>query len=142
MKKYKVGYTQGVYDMFHVGHLNLLQNAKEYCDYLIVGVNTDSLVQDYKKKSPVVAEKDRLAIVSNIRCVDKAILATTLDKLIIQKEIGFDVIFIGDDWKGNPRWETTKKELEKIGVDLVFLPYTQGVSSTLMRRQEKDAVYE
>ena len=128
--------------MFHVGHLNLLQNAKEYCDYLIVGVNTDSLVQDYKKKSPVVSEQDRLTIVSNIRCVDKAILTTTLDKIQIHEEIKFDVIFIGDDWKGNPRWETTKKELEKIGVDLVFLPYTQGVSSTLMRSQEKDAVYE
>ncbi|MBU9735536.1 adenylyltransferase/cytidyltransferase family protein [Diplocloster agilis] len=142
MKKYKVGYTQGVYDMFHVGHLNLLQNAKEYCDYLIVGVNTDSLVQDYKKKSPVVSEQDRLTIVSNIRCVDKAILTATLDKIKIHKEIDFDVIFIGDDWKGNPRWETTKIELKKIGVDLVFLPYTQGVSSTLMRCQEKDAVYE
>lgn len=140
MKRYKIGYTQGVYDMFHIGHLNIINNAKDLCDYLIVGVNSDRLVQEYKHKTPVINEKDRQAIVSNIKAVDRCVIVDTLDKIEAVDKFGFDVIFIGDDWKGNPRWEQTRIELAKIGVDLVFLPHTEGVSSTMLRPVEGDKI--
>lgn len=140
MKKYRHGYTQGVYDMFHIGHLNLLNHAKEQCEYLTVGVNADKLVWEYKHKYPVISENERRSIVGNIKAVDEAILSYTLDKIAQLKIIGFDAIFIGDDWKGNPRWEQTKKELAKYGVDVVFLPHTEGVSSTSLRRIEENRV--
>ena len=135
MKKYKVGYTQGVYDMFHIGHLNLLRNAKELCDYLIVGVNSDNLVETYKKKTPIINEKDRREIVSNIKVVDECIIVDTLDKMEILKKIHFDAIFIGDDWAKNERWISTKEQLKQVGVDVVFLPYTSGISSTMLRNK-------
>lgn len=130
MKKYKRGYTQGTYDMFHIGHLNLINHAKEHCDYLIVGVNSDELVRAYKHKSPVIIESERAEIVRNIKAVDECVIATTLDKLQALENYHFDAIFIGDDWKGNPRWEQTRKDLAERGVDLVFLPHTDGISST------------
>lgn len=133
MKKYKKGFTAGTFDMFHIGHLNLLTQAKEYCDYLIVGVNSDDLVVSYKSKKPVINEKNRLKIVSAIRYVDEAFLSDTLDKITAYKRFGFDVVFIGDDWKGSKRWNDTEKALKKIGVDVIYLPYTQGISSTLLR---------
>ena len=142
MKKYKVGYTQGVYDMFHIGHLNLLNHAKEYCDYLIVGVNSDELVREYKKKDTVIPENERAEIVRNIKAVDEVVISTTLDKLKALEMYHFDAIFIGDDWKGNPRWEQTKVDLAKVGVDLVFLPHTEGVSSTALREVEENQVSE
>ena len=132
-KHYKIGYTQGVYDMFHIGHLNLINHAKEYCDYLIVGVNSDELVNEYKHKKPVINQEQRCMIVSNIKAVDKCIVATTLDKKKAWNDLGFDVVFIGDDWKGNPRWEQTKEELAALGVDVVFLPHTDGITSTMLR---------
>lgn len=137
MKKYKVGYTQGVYDMFHIGHLNLLNHAKEQCETLIVGVNSDGLVLEYKHKQPVIGEEDRRTIVENIKAVDRAIIVDTLDKTRIWQELRFDAIFIGDDWKGNPRWEQTGRDLAELGADLVYLPYTRDVTSTLLR-EEKD----
>ena len=140
MKQYKVGYTQGVYDMFHIGHLNLLNNAKQYCDYLIVGVNSDRLVEKYKRKTPVISQEDRRLIVENIKAVDEAIIAMTLDKYDMMEKIGFDVIFIGDDWKGSERWNETEKTLKKYGVDVVYIPYTQCVSSTILRPKHKDSV--
>lgn len=133
MKKYKIGYTQGVYDMFHVGHLNLLNHAKEKCEYLVVGVNADKLVEEYKKKTPIISEKDRCYIVQNIKSVDRAVIVYTLDKLAALERFKFDVIFIGDDWKGNLRWIQTEKQLNDKGVDVVFLPHTDGVSSTELR---------
>ena len=133
MKKYKIGYTQGVYDMFHIGHLNLINNAKKFCDYLVVGVNSDRLVQDYKNKKPIINQQDRSAIVANLKAVDRCVVVDTLDKEEILRDIGFDAIFIGDDWKGNPRWEKTKTDLAKQGVDVVFLPYTQDISSSMLR---------
>jgi glycerol-3-phosphate cytidylyltransferase len=139
-KKYKVGYTQGVYDMFHIGHLNLINHAKEQCEYLIVGVNADELVQEYKHKCPVICENDRCEIVRNIRAVDQAVIVHTLDKEKILEEYHFDAIFIGDDWKGNPRWEKTGVDLKKHGVDLVFLPHTAGISSTELRGETQDKV--
>lgn len=142
MKHYKTGYTQGVYDMFHIGHLNLLNNAKKYCDYLIVGVNADELVKEYKQKTPVINENDRRTIVENIKAVDKCVIAHTLDKIESWKELGYDAIFIGDDWKGNPRWEQTKEDLAKYGVDVVFLPHTEGISSTELRPESGKRVKE
>ena len=121
-KHYKIGYTQGVYDMFHIGHLNLLNHAKERCDYLLVGINTDALVQDYKQKKPVIPERERLEIVSSIKVVDASFLVSTLDKIQILREHHFNAIFIGDDWQGNGRWKQTEKDMAMFGVDVVYLP--------------------
>lgn len=142
MKEYKVGYTQGVYDMFHVGHLNLINNAKKYCDYLIVAVNSDELVKNYKNKVPVISENDRRYIVENIKAVDKAVIAETLDKKEQLDKYKFDAIFIGDDWKGNSRWQKTQEELKEFGVDVVFLPHTDGVCSTELRTETTKKVEE
>lgn len=141
-KKVKIGYTQGVFDMFHVGHLNLLNNARSQCDYLIVGVNSDALVESYKHKTPVVCQQFRKVIVENIKAVGEAHIVDTLDKLEIRKDISFDVIFIGDDWKGSQRWSDTQEKLKAHGVEVVFLPYTQNVSSTLLRTQKEEKVEE
>ncbi len=137
MKKYKRGYTQGVFDMFHVGHLNLLRGAKEYCDYLVVGVNSDRLVEEYKKKTPVFCESDRKFIVENIKAVDETHIVDTLDKVVQFKSFGFDAIFIGDDWKNDERWKKTEEDLSAYGVDVIYLPYTKGVSSTILRDVNK-----
>ena len=135
MKKYKIGYTQGTYDLFHIGHLNLLNHAKEQCDYLIVGVNTDRLVKEYKNKNVVISEQDRAYIVGAIKAVDEVVLTDTLDKKVIAEKLKFDAIFIGDDWKNNERWIKTKEEMAKIGIDVVFLPHTDGVSTTEIRNK-------
>lgn len=134
MKKYKIGYTQGTFDMFHIGHLNLLRNAKNQCEYLIVGVNKDSLVEKYKGKTPVISENERKEIISAIRYVDETILVDTLDKIEILKSVKYDAIFIGDDWKGNERWKTTEEALNAIEIEVVFLEYTKGISSTELRK--------
>lgn len=142
MNKYKVGYTQGVYDMFHIGHLNLINNAKKYCDYLIVAVNSDDLVQSYKNKIPVINQNERRYIIENIKAVDEAVIADTLDKMKQHERYEFNAIFIGDDWKGNPRWEKTQEDLAKIGVDVVFLPHTEGICSTELRTVENNRIRE
>ncbi len=140
--RFKVGYTQGTFDMFHIGHLNLINNTKKYCDYLIVGVNADSLVQEYKHKTPVIPELDRQAIVANIKAVDKCVIAYTLDKVEMWKQYHFDAIFIGDDWKGNDRWTKTEEELKPLGVCVVYLPYTNDISSTILRTEKNNRVSE
>lgn len=142
MKKYKVGYTQGVYDMFHIGHLNLINNAKNYCEYLIVGVNSDELVEQYKHKTPVINEEERRVIVANIKAVDACEIVNTLDKVENYKKLHFDAVFIGDDWKGNARWTRTEEELKPYGVDVVYLPHTEGVCSTELRKVEEQHVGE
>ena len=142
MKKYKVGYTQGVYDMLHIGHINLLNHAKEQCERLIVGVNSDALVMDYKHKTPVFSEEDRRVIVENLKAVDEAVIVNTLDKEVALEQFRFNAIFIGDDWKGNPRWEKTGEILGEKGVDLVFLPHTEGISSTILRNDVNHTVSE
>lgn len=136
MKKYKIGYTQGVFDMFHIGHLNLLLNAKKQCEQLIVGVNADELVEEYKHKCPVINENDRRYIVEHIDCVDKAIIVHTLDKEEMWNSLKFDAIFIGSDWKGNSRWEETGKKMKELGAELVYLPHTDGISSTMLRNDK------
>ena len=133
MKRYKIGYTQGVYDMFHIGHLNLINKAKEQCDDLIVGVNSDELVQSYKHKDTVIKERDRAEIVRNLKAVDECIIVDTLDKSVLYNRLRFNAIFIGDDWYGNSRWMQTKEDLAKFGVDVVFLPHTDGISSTILK---------
>ena len=142
LKKYRIGYTQGTYDMFHIGHLNLINHAKEYCDYLIVGVNSDSLVKQYKNKTPVIIESERQCIVANIKAVDKCVITYTLDKVDAWKKYHFDAIFIGDDWNGNERWKKTEEELAIFGATVVYLPHTDGISSTFLRPMESDKVSE
>lgn len=134
-KKYKIGFTAGVFDMFHVGHLNLIKKASEFCDKLIVGVNSDELVKSYKNKSPVIPFDMRVQIVEAIRYVHKAIKTETLDKVKMHDIVDFDVVFIGDDWRGTERWNRTEYELSQIGVDVVYLPYTNGISSTSLRKK-------
>lgn len=133
IKKYKVGYTAGVFDLFHIGHLNILRCAKEMCEILIVGVNTDELVQEYKKKSPVIPTKERIAIVESIQYVDKVVPMTTRNKIKVYEEYTFDVLFVGDDWKGSNHYIEMEKELSKKGVAVVYIPYTQNTSSTILR---------
>ncbi len=140
--KYKIGYTQGVYDMFHVGHLNLLKRAKEQCDFLIVGVNSDELVEQYKHKKTVIGEKERLEIVSNIKAVDDAFLVQTLDKVEVLKHKEYNAIFIGSDWENTDRWIQTRKDLMKYGVEVVFLPYTEGVTSTELKLVKDNHIKE
>ena len=142
MKHYRTGYTQGVYDMFHIGHLNLLNNAKACCDRLIVGVNSDRLVADYKHKTPIIPEEERREIVANIKAVDECEIVDTLDKVEAWNRYHFDAIFIGDDWKGNPRWEQTVRDLAPLGAEVVFLKHTDGISSTLLRTEKGDKVEE
>ena len=138
MKNYKIGYTQGTFDLFHIGHLNIINNAKKMCDYLIVGVNSDELVMNYKNKKTNIKQNDRATIVNAIKGVDKVVITNTLDKIAIFNSLKFDAIFIGDDWKNNSRWIETKKELNKIGVDVVFLPHTDGISTTELTQKIKN----
>lgn len=132
MKPFHVGYTQGVYDMFHIGHLNLLAHAKEMCDILLVGVNSDALVQSYKNKTPIIDEESRRRIVEAICYVDEAFIVDTLDKVDTHGKHPFDAIFIGSDWQGNDRWQQTERELEPLGAKVVYLPHTDGVSSSIL----------
>ena len=133
-----IGYTQGTYDMFHIGHLNLIKNAKRRCDYLIVGDNTHELVESYKQKRPIDPMEERAEIVRAIKYVDELNITNTLDKKVIWDKIRFDEIYIGDDWKGNERWERTGREMAELGARLVYLPYTRDTSSTMLREKLKE----
>lgn len=132
MEKFAIGYTTGVFDMFHVGHLNILKRAKEQCETLIVGVSTDELVRDYKHKSPVIPFAERAAIVEAIRYVDKVVPQTSLSKLDAWNSLHFDVLFHGDDWKNSALYDSVEQELAAVGCQVVFLPHTQGISSSLL----------
>ncbi len=134
-KKYKIGYTTGVFDMFHIGHLNILKKAKEQCEYLIVGVSTDQTVQSYKNKAPVIKFEERCAIVEAIKFVDKVVPQTSMDKMAAYKELKFDALFHGSDWQGSDMYNQIIKELAEVGVDVVFLPHTKGISTTLIREK-------
>lgn len=137
-KKYKVGYTCGVFDLFHVGHLNLLERCKEQCECLIVGVCDDEYVRKIKKTEPVVDERDRVRILKALRCVDDAILVdivTTDDKMLALEKIKFDVLFSGDDWRGSERYQKTEKQFASLGVSIEYLPYTKGVSTSDMKKK-------
>ena len=128
-----IGYTTGVYDMFHIGHLNLLRRAKEQCDYLIVGVSTDELVIKDKKKKPIIPFEDRCAIVEAIKYVDKVVPQFNKDKFSAWERYKFNKMFVGSDWKGTPQWDSYEKQFSPVGVQIVYLDYTQGISSTILR---------
>lgn len=125
-----VGYTTGVFDLFHIGHLNILKRAKEQCDFLIVGVSTDELVEQYKHKKPVICYEERAAIVGAIRYVDKVVPQVNRDKFAAWEALRFHKMFVGDDWKGSALFETVEKQFQQVGVQIVYFPYTQGTSST------------
>lgn len=133
MKKYKVGYTTGVYDMFHIGHLNILKRAKEQCDYLIVGVTTDELCYSRKKKYPIICESERMAIVAELRCVDQVVQQANMDKLAAVKKYHVDAVFVGSDWKGTDAWNRYETEFAEVGCTVVYLEHTDGISSTILR---------
>ena len=135
LKKYKLGYTTGVFDLFHIGHLNILKKSKEYCDELIVGVSTDELVLNYKNKLPVIPFEERIAIVSSIKYVDRVVAQENRDKFEAWEKIGFDVMFVGDDWKGSQLFMDVENRFRKVGVDIVYFPYTKGISSTILRKK-------
>ncbi len=135
MKKKVIGYTAGTFDMFHIGHLNLIKNAKSRCDYLVVGVNSDRLVEEYKGKKVVVPIEERMEIIRALRFVDDVVCVDSLDKKIVWNQMQYDLLFIGDDWKGNPRWEATAAEMKQLGVETIFLPHTEGTNSTLLREK-------
>lgn len=135
MKKYKIGYTTGVYDVFHIGHLNILRRAKEQCEYLIVGVTTDELCFQRKNKYPIITQDDRMEIVKAIRYVDQVALQTDMDKLSAVKQYGADVVFVGSDWQGTPAWEQYEKDFAQVGCSVVYLDHTDGISSTIMRER-------
>ena len=135
MKKYKIGYTDGTYDLFHIGHLNMIETAKEYCEYLIVAVHGDKVVQEEKPNSPIIGEEDRRRIVAAIKGVDQAEITSFRDKRKLWELYHFVVIFIGDDWKGTERWNRFEKELKEIGVDVVYVPYTQAISTTEIKNR-------
>lgn len=134
-KKYKIGYTDGVYDLFHVGHLNMINCAKENCEYLIVGVHGDAVVKGYKNHFPIINEADRARIISSVKGVDQVVINDTRDKLTLLERHHFDVIFIGDDWKGTERWNNFEKVLNEHGVDVVYVPYTKGISTRDIKKQ-------
>ncbi|MGM0123411.1 glycerol-3-phosphate cytidylyltransferase [Enterococcus sp. AZ194] len=139
MKKYDVGFTAGTYDMFHVGHLHLLKSAKMMCNKLIVGINEDALVENYKNKTPLISENDRLEIVSAIKYVDEVHLMNNLDKIDAYDKFKFDVVFIGSDYKNSQRYKDAKEALTKKGVSLEFLQYTEHVSSTILSKKIIDS---
>lgn len=133
MAKYKIGYTTGVFDMFHIGHLNILKKAKALCDYLIVGVSTDELVREYKHKTPIIKFNERLNIVSSIKYVDKALAQTSMNKIDAWNNLHFDVIFHGSDWENSEMYNKIVEEFRQVGVDVIFLPHTPGTSSTFLK---------
>lgn len=124
-----IGYTTGVYDLFHIGHLNLLKNAKGMCDYLVVGVTVDELVA-YKGKKAMIPFEDRIEIVRSCKYVDAAVPQYDMDKLTACKKLGAKFLFVGDDWYGTEKWQNYEKEFAKEGIKIVYFPYTKGISST------------
>ena len=135
MKKYKIGYTTGVYDMFHIGHLNVIKRAKDQCEYLIVGVTTDELCYKRKKKYPIICEEDRMAIIRELRCVDEVVVQEDMNKLAAVKKYNADAVFVGSDWKGTDTWIKYEKQFAEVGCTVVYLDHTDGISSTILREK-------
>ena len=132
-----IGYTSGVFDLFHIGHLNLLKNAKGMCDRLIVGVTTDDLSL-YKGKRPLIPYEDRIEILRCIKYVDAAVPQETMDKTVMCKKVKASVLFVGDDWYNTPKWDDIERELSGLGVKVIYFPYTVGVSSTAINNALKE----
>lgn len=137
MKKYKIGYTTGVFDLFHIGHLNILRKAKEKCEFLIVGVTTDELVK-YKNKQAVIPHEERMEIIKSIKYVDKVVVQENMNKMEAWKKYKFNVMFVGSDWKGTAKWNKFEEEFGEVGVDIVYFPYTKTTSSTQLREALKN----
>ncbi len=135
-EKLIIGYTSGVYDLFHIGHLNLLKNAKGLCDKLIVGVTSDELVS-YKNKKAVIPHNERMEIVRNIKHVDAVVPQNDMDKFKMWERLKFDVMFVGDDWFDTEKWTELDKRFKEVGVKIIYFPYTKGVSSTLINEALK-----
>lgn len=127
-----LGYTTGVFDLFHIGHLNLLRNAKSICDRLIVGITTDELMLSYKKKKPIIPFSERFEIVRNIKCVDAVISQESMDKFSVWERLKFDIMVVGDDWYKTAKWREIENQFKENGVRIVYFPYTKGTSSTLI----------
>ena len=132
-----IGYTTGVYDLFHIGHLNLLKNAKGLCDKLIVGVTVDELVA-YKGKKAMIPFEDRIEIVRSVKYVDAAVPQHDMDKLTACKKLGANILFVGDDWYATEKWQEYEKAFEKEGIQIIYFPYTKGVSSTIITETLKN----
>lgn len=129
-----IGFTSGVFDLFHIGHLNMLRNASSLCDKLIVGVSTDELVESYKGKSPIIPFAERMELVRSIRYVDAAIAQETMDKFVLWEKLKYKVMFVGDDWYASEKWKELDLKFKKVGVNIVYFPYTKGTSSTLINK--------
>lgn len=127
-----VGYTTGVFDLFHIGHLNIIRRAKEKCDKLIVGVTTDELLQVYKNKSPIIPFEERISIVKSIKYVDEVVPQEDMDKMSHWEKLKFNVVFVGDDWQNTDKWNKIESDFNDVGVEVVYFPYTKGTSSTLI----------
>ncbi len=139
-KTLRVGYTCGVYDMFHVGHLNLFERCKQKCDYLIVGICDDEYVRNVKHKEPVIPEEDRKRIVGALKCVDEVVMIdteTTVDKLLAWNKFHYNVLFAGSDWAGSERFKETDRQFKdnNLDIEVVFFPYTQSVSTSMLREK-------
>ena len=134
-KKFKIGYTTGTFDLFHVGHLNLLEKAKENCEILIVGVSTDEIVKDYKGELPVIPFEDRIRIVGALKCVDKVIAQKTLNKLDVLPDIQYDVLFHGDDWKNTKMYNEIEEKLREQKVSCIYFPSTKSVSTKSIKER-------
>ncbi len=132
--KPRIGYAPGVYDLFHVGHLNILSRARSLCDHLVAGVVSDELAQQVKGRAPVIPLAERLEIVRSVRHVDEAVAEVLPRKLATWRQVGFDVIFKGDDWKGTAKGEALERDFASVGVEVVYLPYTVHTSSTILRK--------
>jgi len=128
-----IGYTTGVFDLFHIGHLNILKRAKSQCDELIVGITTDELCMKLKNKVPVISFDERCSIVESIRVVDRVVAQDRIDELADHELYGFNRIFKGSDWEGSPKWTALEKEFALKGVEVIYFEYTASTSSTLVR---------
>lgn len=137
-----IGYTTGVYDMFHIGHLNILKSARAICDFLIVGVSTDELVMKEKDKRPVIPFEERAEIISSVRYVDYVVPQLDKNKFDAWKKYRFDIMFVGDDWKGTEAWNRYEDEFREVGVKIIYLPHTDGISSTNLTNYIKRTLSE
>jgi glycerol-3-phosphate cytidylyltransferase len=127
-----VGYTTGVFDLFHIGHLNILRNARSMCDRLIVGVTTDELLLEYKRKRAVIPFIERCEILRGIRYVDVVVPQEHMNKFEAWQKLRFDIVFVGDDWYQTPKWDEIQKQLNDVGARVVYFPYTRGTLSTII----------
>lgn len=134
-----VGYAPGAYDLFHVGHLNLLRRARLSCDHLIAGVVSDAVAFQQKGCWPVVPEEERLAVVAAMDFVDEAVMEVTTDKILTWRAARFDVVFKGDDWRGSAKWTALEAAFADVGVRVEYLPYTEHRSTTKLRAEARGA---